>query len=70
VIRGGIDGYLTPPTVDALADATVDLLYDPMKRAEMGKAAAQGASRFGERAATEKLLTIYDQTLAEPYSRR
>ncbi|MBW3624934.1 MAG: glycosyltransferase [Armatimonadetes bacterium] len=66
VIRHGEDGLLVEATPDALARGALDLLVEPGRRERMAKTAAEGADRFSERAATERLLSIYEDALAEP----
>lgn len=66
VIRHGEDGLLVPPTPEALAGGALELLSQPELLAARASKASEGSERFSERAATERLLSVYRAVLDEP----
>jgi 1,2-diacylglycerol 3-alpha-glucosyltransferase len=66
VIRHGVDGLLVDPTPASLADGALQLLSNTGLRERMSRAAALGSDRFSERAASERLLSVYEEVVSEP----
>lgn len=66
VIRHGEDGLLAPPTAEALAKGALEILCRQDRREILSRQAAEGAERFSERSATERLLSVYEEVLKEP----
>jgi glycosyltransferase involved in cell wall biosynthesis len=66
VVRDRTDGFIVPPRdADAIADAIVTLLEDPVRRAEMAVAAYQTSRQYTIEHLTERLA----EALGEPESR-
>lgn len=63
VIRDGIDGVLVRPDqdVDALANALLDLMQNPEKRAQMAQAATEVRDRFSRRHITQQWNALFEQ---------
>jgi N-acetyl-alpha-D-glucosaminyl L-malate synthase BshA len=58
VVEHGVTGFLLEPDdVDGMADAAVELLRDPVKRAVLGRAARQ---RVVERFSSDKVVPLYE----------
>jgi glycosyltransferase involved in cell wall biosynthesis len=66
VVSHGVDGWLVPPAdADALAEAVITLLADPVRRKALGSTAAVSAlARFQPEAAAERLGAIYESVVA------
>jgi glycosyltransferase involved in cell wall biosynthesis len=64
VVRNGVEGIAVPPRDPArLADAIVDLLRDPGRRAEMGARGVERAKAFDIRHAVRRMEEIYGELL-------
>jgi glycosyltransferase involved in cell wall biosynthesis len=67
VVDDGHTGLLCPADAGALADAVLDLLGDPERRAAMSAAAPQhAADRFGRRRLVTDTEALYEHLLAAP----
>jgi len=62
-VRPGVDGMLVPP--GALDEALGELIADSTKRAEMGAAAARGATRFDRADRIAQLVELYRGLLGD-----
>ena len=69
IVDHGETGWLVPPDdEDALADALVDAVNDPGKRARKGEAAYREArARYAWPALAENVANVYEQVRSEPY---
>lgn len=63
VIQDGINGYITKPTINAVASAITNILSDPQKAAKMGQASSKIAAEFNEAAQAQKLADLYREIL-------
>ena len=72
VVEDGATGVLVPPgRADALAAATLSLLEDPARLAEMGRAGrAAAVERFGIETAADLRARVYEAALEHAASRR
>jgi phosphatidylinositol alpha-mannosyltransferase len=67
VVRDGVDGMLVPRgDAQALAEALRDLWFEPERRLEMGRAAAERAMRFAWPRVAAEVLTAYEDAIATP----
>jgi phosphatidylinositol alpha-mannosyltransferase len=67
VVRDGVDGVLVPPAdAQALAEALRDLYEEPLRRAEMARAAAADVARFAWPRVAAEVLTAYADAIATP----
>ena len=67
VVRDGVDGILVPRgDAQALAEALRDLYEEPVRRAEMARAAALGAERFAWPRVAAQVLEAYEDAIAIP----
>jgi phosphatidylinositol alpha-mannosyltransferase len=67
VVRDGVDGVLVPPAdAQALAEALRDLYEEPLRRAEMARAAAADVERFAWPRVAAQVLTAYGDAIATP----
>ena len=67
VIRDGVDGMLVPRgDAQALAEALRDLYEEPVRRAEMARAAALGAERFAWPRVAAQVMEAYEDAIAVP----
>lgn len=64
VIQNDVNGYVTKPTISAVAQSIIAILSDPKRAAAMGKASQQQASKFSEAAQAQKLAALYQQVLS------
>ncbi len=66
VIEHGRTGLLVPPRdPQALADAMLSLLRDPVRRDQMGRAAGMRLPEFTIESSVEKLIALYEALIAE-----
>lgn len=72
VVEDGVTGLLVPAgRPDAIAAAALDLLGDPARRAEMGRAGRSAAvDRFGIETAADLRARVYEAALEHAASRR
>jgi glycosyltransferase involved in cell wall biosynthesis len=72
VVAAGVTGLLVPPGApDAIAAATLGLLDDAARRAEMGRAGrAAAVERFGIETAADLRARVYESALEHANSRR
>lgn len=72
VVEDGITGLLVPPeSADPLAEATLALLQDPGRRAEMSRAGRAAAlERFGTETSADVHVQAYEAALAHAGTRR
>jgi len=65
VVEDGVSGFLVAPAdAHALAQATVTLLHDPVRRASMGAAARERVERgFSVRGRAARILSVYSDVL-------
>ena len=70
IVDHGETGWLVPPDAEeALADALVDAVNDPGKRARKGQAAYEVArERYAWPALAENVAALYEQVRSEPYA--
>jgi len=67
VVRDGVDGVLVPRgDAQALAEALRDLYEEPVRRAEMARAAALGAERFAWPRVAAQVMEAYEDAIAVP----
>ena len=67
VVRDGVDGVLVPRgDAQALAEALRDLYEEPVRRAEMARAAALGAERFAWQRVAAQVMESYEEAIAIP----
>jgi phosphatidylinositol alpha-mannosyltransferase len=67
VVRDGVDGVLvTPGDAQAVAEALRDLHEEPVRRAEMARAAAASVQRFAWPRVAAEVLEAYEDALAAP----
>jgi phosphatidyl-myo-inositol alpha-mannosyltransferase len=67
VVRDGIDGVLVPRgDAQALAEALRDVYEEPVRRAEMARAAALGAERFAWPHVAAQVMEAYEDAIAVP----
>jgi phosphatidylinositol alpha-mannosyltransferase len=67
VVRGGVDGVLVPRgDAQALAETLRDLYEEPVRRAEMARAAALGAERFAWPRVAAQVMEAYEDAIAAP----
>jgi phosphatidyl-myo-inositol alpha-mannosyltransferase len=67
VVRDGVDGMLVPRgDAQALAEALRDLYEEPVRRAEMARAAALGAERFAWPRVAAQVMEAYEDAIAVP----
>lgn len=66
VLRHGEDGLLAEATPEELSKAALQMLDGSERLRQTSLAAAEGAERFSERSATERLLSVYEEVLTEP----
>src|SRR6201996_1978645 len=67
VVRDGVDGVLVPPgDAQALAVTLRDLWEDPLRRAEMGRAAVTGVQRFAWPRVADQVIEAYEDAIAVP----
>lgn len=65
VIKDGLNGYITRPTITALSDGIVKILSDPARAKKMGAQSAKRAAAFSEKAQATKLAHLYQEILDE-----
>jgi glycosyltransferase involved in cell wall biosynthesis len=72
IVDHGETGWLVPPDdEDALAEALVDAVNDPGKRARKGEAAYHEArARYAWPALAENVARVYEQVRSEPYAQK
>jgi glycosyltransferase involved in cell wall biosynthesis len=71
VATDGVDALLVPPGDEgALAEALIQLLNDPARRASLGAAARATADRFSLAEAVRRTEDVYEQALAAAGRRR
>jgi glycosyltransferase involved in cell wall biosynthesis len=63
VVQDGVNGYITKPTVTAVATAITIILSDPNKIKAMGTASVEQAKKFSETAQARKLAALYNDIL-------
>lgn len=63
VIQNGVNGYITTPTVNAVARGIITILSDPQKAAKMGKASCKEAAKFSEAAQARKVAHLYQEII-------
>lgn len=63
VIKDGLNGYITKPTITAFADGIVKILSDPQKAKRMGGLSAKRAEAFSEHSQATKLANLYREIL-------
>ena len=64
LVRDGIDGLLVPPRDPAALDtALTRLLADADRRRTMGRAAAEGAERFGVESVAARIVDTYERLI-------
>ena len=67
VVRDGVDGVLVPRgDAQTLAEALRDLYEEPVRRAEMARAAALGAERFAWPRVAAQVMEAYEDAIAVP----
>jgi phosphatidyl-myo-inositol alpha-mannosyltransferase len=67
VVRDGVDGMLVPRAdAQALAEALRDLYEEPIRRAQMARAAALGAERFAWPRVSAQVMEAYEDAIAVP----
>jgi len=67
VIDHGIDGLLVPNTIEGLQSALVELLNNPDKADDMGRAGqTKVALRFAWHVVTQQIMDVYAKADAEP----
>jgi phosphatidyl-myo-inositol alpha-mannosyltransferase len=67
VVRAGVDGVLVPRAdAQALAEALRDLYEEPVRRAQMARAAALGADRFAWPRVANQVMEAYEDAIAVP----
>jgi len=64
VLKDGLNGYITKPTISDFADGIVNILSDPDKAKKMGKLSAVRADAYNERSQATKLANLYQAILA------
>ncbi len=71
IVDHGETGWLVPPDdEEALADALVDAVNDPGKRARKGEAAYEVShDRYAWPSLAANVAEVYDQVRSEPYAR-
>jgi glycosyltransferase involved in cell wall biosynthesis len=72
VVSEGVTGMLIPPgQIAAIADAVVDLLEDPVRRARMGQAGRLLVEeRFDMYSWARRLAYIYTEATADPHAKK
>ena len=66
VVRDGVDGVLVPRgDAQTLAEALRDLYEEPVRRAEMARAAALGAERFAWPRVAAQVMEAYEDAIAD-----
>jgi glycosyltransferase involved in cell wall biosynthesis len=65
VITPGVSGVYADNSSESVAEAVIDLLSHPKKRAEFGGESQKLARRFTEKRQVGKLIKIYEQVIAE-----
>ena len=67
VVRDGLDGVLVPPgDAQALAETLRELYYDPQRRRELARTAAQTVQRFSWPRVAAEVLDLYAEAIALP----
>jgi phosphatidylinositol alpha-mannosyltransferase len=67
VVRDGVDGVLVPAAdPQALAEALRDLWEEPVRRAEMARAAARDVERFAWQRVAADVMGAYEDAVATP----
>jgi phosphatidyl-myo-inositol alpha-mannosyltransferase len=67
VVRDGVDGVLVPRgDAQTLAEALRDLYEEPVRRAQMARAAALGAERFAWPRVAAQVMEAYEDAVATP----
>jgi phosphatidyl-myo-inositol alpha-mannosyltransferase len=67
VVRDGVDGVLVPRgDAQTLAEALRDFYEEPVRRAEMARAAALGAERFAWPQVAAQVMEAYEDAVATP----
>jgi len=67
VVHDGVDGVLVPRgDAQALAEALRDIYEEPVRRAEMARAAAIGAERFAWPRVAAQVMEAYEDAIAIP----
>lgn len=61
VIKDGLNGYITKPTITAFADGIVKILSDPAKAKKMGELSAKRADAYSEHSQATKLANLYQE---------
>ena len=61
----GVNGIYADNTSESVANAVIDLLSHPKKRAEFGDESQKAARRFTEKRQVGKLIKLYEQVIAE-----
>jgi glycosyltransferase involved in cell wall biosynthesis len=65
IVTSGVEGLLVPPRrPELLADAIAELATDPVRRAELGRAARERSAAFDVAVATRAVEAVYDEVLA------
>lgn len=65
VVQDGVNGYITKPTITAVADGIIKILSNPKLTETMGKASTMQAKKFSEKVQAKKLEQLYTQILLE-----
>ncbi len=60
IIEHGVDGWLTQPSIEAMADAIANLLEQPARRRALGEAAGETAERYSFTRIAELVAATYD----------
>ncbi|PSF39088.1 glycosyltransferase family 1 protein [Aphanothece hegewaldii CCALA 016] len=70
IVKEGVTGFLVPPNdVERLANALVELLFNPQKAEKMGQAGRERAlTHFSENRRTEHFLELYQQIYQQYYA--
>jgi phosphatidylinositol alpha-mannosyltransferase len=67
VVRDGVDGVLVPPgDAQALAEVLRDLHDEPVRRAEMARAAVRDVERFAWPRVAADVMEAYEEAIATP----
>lgn len=63
IIKDGLNGYITKPTITAFAEGIVKILSDPAKAKKMGQLSAKRAEAYSEHSQATKLANLYREIL-------
>jgi len=63
VIKDGLNGYITKPTITAFAEGIIKILSDPAKAKKMGELSAKRADAYSEHSQATKLANLYQEIL-------